>query len=197
MQDHDGGGVTRPLCVIQARLNSTRVPRKMLLTLGGVTLLESAWVQAARIYGAEHVVIAAPAADRATFYAAVDAYRATHMIFYGHEGDESDVLSRLWHCWQAHGEGHDRLVRWTPDDWRKDDHLIRLATVGDVSASVAESVEVIRPDQLDYLYWRTPDDQREHVGHLLPARPAPPVSELPWSLDTQADYDAAVRVLGV
>jgi len=180
---------TPPLCIIQARLGSSRLPRKMTLTLAGHALLSRAWKQASHIFGHARTIIAVPMSDVSELQAVCPAAR-----WFPHIGDERDLISRFWHAAQSEGATTDtKIVRWTPDDIRKDDRLVRLAVVGDLSHSVEQSVEVFTMAQLDHWYWTVPPEHREHIGHLLPARPAPPDDGLPWSVDTPEDYVAAVR----
>lgn len=185
------------LCVIQARSGSTRLPNKMLLTLQGQTLLERAIRQATRIFGANNVIVAMPANDDALAYVVAD----MGALSYRHVGDESDLVSRFWHAAKEWGASPSTLiVRWTPDDWRKDDALVRSVVydqrIHEYSPSVEQSVEVFRMESLDQFYWSTPPTDREHIGHLLPPRPLPPEDGLPWSVDTAADYEAVVARVG-
>jgi spore coat polysaccharide biosynthesis protein SpsF (cytidylyltransferase family) len=163
----------------------------MALTLGGTTLLERAWRQACGVFGRANVIIATHLGDDAIFD--IIPTRAQHFTAFT---PAEDVLGRFWQCVDAH-DAFDRLiVRWTPDDWRKDDWQIRRAVRGSLFPSVAESVEVIPGMMLDRLHWETPWSRREHIGDLLPCRPAPPDDGLPWSIDTQDDYDRVVAEVG-
>lgn len=180
-----------PLCIIQARFDSVRLPGKMALTLGGKTLLARAWEQASQIFGRANVVIATHHGDAPITN--VIPQGAQHFVAFT---AAEDVLGRFWQCVDAY-DAFDRLiVRWTPDDWRKNDWLIRQAVRGSLSAAVAESVEVFPSTMLDRLHWETPWHQREHIGTLLPARPDPIEDGLPWSIDTMDDYTRAVAEVG-
>ena len=163
----------------------------MRLTLEGETLLTRAWKQAGHIFGLANVVIATHEGDSAIRDIIPNA--AQHFVAFTRA---EDVLGRFWQCVDAY-DAFDRLiVRWTPDDWRKNDWCIRQAVRGSLSAAVAESVEVFTGAQLDRLHWETASYQREHIGDLLPRRPDPIHDGLPWSIDTQDDYDRVVAVVG-
>jgi len=186
--------ITRPFCIIQARMHSTRLPKKMLLTLQGETLILRAYKQAARIFGHDRVIIAAGDSDMRNY--CLD----KQLRVYQWEGPTEDVVSRFYFC--AIESCSDLtyetpIVRWTPDDWRKDDTLIRRAFVDEVPLSAAaQGVETFPFEYLEHLYWRTPSADREHMGLLLHPLPEPPDDDLPWSIDRQADYDAAVAAVG-
>lgn len=182
-----------PLCIIQARLNSTRLPDKMLLPLQGQSLLMRAIIQAANIYGPERVVVAAPLGDRDRF-----PQLPVGVFYFG--GNENDLVSRFWYAAHGmHAKNDTLIIRWTPDDWRKDDALIRLATFRGLASRIpaAQSIEAFPMHLLDMWYWTKPMADREHIGTLLGARdPLRPIDTLPWSIDTQEDYDAVVKVVG-
>lgn len=163
----------------------------MALTLEGKTLLERAWEHASHIFGQANVIIATHVGDDAILSILPKAAR--HFMAFT---PAEDVLGRFWQCVDAH-DAFDRLiVRWTPDDWRKNDWLIRQAVRGSLSAAVAESVEVFTGAQLDRMHWETPWHQREHIGSLLSMRPEPIDDGLPWSIDTIHDYTRAVAEVG-
>ena len=189
--DHN---IIRPFCIIQARMHSTRLPKKMLLTLQGRTLLLRAYKQAVQIFGSDRIIIAAGDSDMHNYCSE----KSLPVYFWG--GPTEDVVSRFYFT-AIHSipdlTYNTPIARWTPDDWRKDDTLIRRAFVEDLpSASAAQSVEAMNFDYLEDLYWRTPTADREHIGLLLQPLPEPPEDGLPWSIDTQEDYDAAVAAVG-
>ncbi len=126
-------------CIIQARSNSTRLPGKLLLKLQGRTLLERAVLQACSIFGDPNVLIAVPHYD-AVIRRECD--RIQRGVMVAVNCDEHDVLTRFWLAANQHGlSGLDRIARWTPDDWRKDNDLIRLAIAGKPRVSPQQSVE--------------------------------------------------------
>lgn len=186
-------------CFIQARSNSTRLPGKMFLTLGGVSLVHRAYYHAQRIFGYDRVAVLVPTGD-------MEMYRHVSEIVDGERikhGPENDVLTRFYLAARHLNVAPDAFIaRWTPDDWCKDDDAIRQCAGFSASQSlipVAQGVEVFSRKQLEILHWETPSAAREHIGYLLDPhgqRPLPPDDGLPWSIDTQADYDAVVAKVG-
>lgn len=152
-----------PLCIIQARVASTRLPEKMLLPLGGHAVLWWAWDTACRFLPPGRVVIACPLADVRALRVAVPL-----ADFYGHAGNDHDVLERFVAC--AHLYGASDIYRVTPDDIPID--LTR---------------EHCTLAQLDHWHATVTDPHvREHIGLLFPPR---------IEINTQADYEAALKRL--
>lgn len=182
------------VCFIQARTNSTRLPGKIWLPIQGETLLDRAYRQASQIFGERATVVVGVVTDERLVEWI--GQRETQPNAFAWAGDENDVLSRFWHAAKELKLAPDTLIaRWTPDDWRKDTEYVRDAVRG-LYWPVEKSVEVFTVEQLDEWYWSVLNDGREHIGHLLPPRPAPPDDGLPWSIDTQADYDAVIAAVG-
>jgi spore coat polysaccharide biosynthesis protein SpsF len=73
------------VAIIQARLNSSRFPMKVLASLGNKPLISHVLERAAKIEGVDQVVLAIPHTD---------ALRLSHIWRYGMCGSEEDVLSR-------------------------------------------------------------------------------------------------------
>lgn len=149
-----------PLCLIQARLHSTRLPEKMLADVGGKPLLWYAWNAAVEDFGRENVVIA---------YAGVGGFMMVHAVSHAlsfpYFGNENDLLGRLHaaaHFYRWHP--HDIIIRVTPDDVPIDTHRERCTLA-----------------QLDHWHTTVTDPAvREHVGKLWPPR---------LEINTQADLD--------
>jgi spore coat polysaccharide biosynthesis protein SpsF len=95
--------------IIQARMASTRLPGKVLMDLGGRTVLARVIERARAIPGADVVVCAVPegAADDPV---AAEAARAGAVVT---RGSESDVLDRYWRA--AQSIGADAVMRVTSD----------------------------------------------------------------------------------
>lgn len=112
------------LVVIQARLGSSRFPRKILEDIGGYTALEHCWARATAAAG-HRVVVACPVRDEAeiagTLPRGVDVF--------GWDGPEDDVLGRML---AAAGTESGAVVRLTADCPWVDVATIRA--VGDVVA---------------------------------------------------------------
>lgn len=182
------------VCFIQARSDSTRLPGKMLLTLEGKTLLERAWEQAVRVFGIANVYIVFPFSDIKIY----DEVERICALGYAWDGPTNDVLSRFWHAAKSLKLASDtKICRITPDDWRKDDQLIREVVRGRMCWPVEQSAEVFTMEQLDEWYWSVQPEGREHIGNmLLETLGTPPDDGLPWSIDTQDDYDRVVAAVG-
>jgi len=93
---------------LQARLGSRRLPRKALLPLGGLTVLEAAMRALAGVPAEVHALLT----DRASapeFFP--HAERCGFLVF---EGPEEDVLERF--CLAARDFGVERIVRATGDN---------------------------------------------------------------------------------
>jgi len=183
-----------PLCIIQARLNSTRLPRKMLLDLHGETLIARAVRLAGEVFYPQHVIVAIPIAD-ADGALAGELERLDANV-YAHDGPDWDVLARYWHCATRYRWHPDAIIhRWTPDDPFKDAQHVRKVIQGQ-RCPVEQGGEAFTLQMLTRAHQRTsPDDQamREHIGNhpmLFPA-PAPPAPPGCFTIDTEADYQAA------
>ena len=139
------------LAIIQARLASRRLTRKMLLPINGHPLLWFAWKDCLELFGPANVVIACPATDHPSIANALP-YARIH----GWSGPETDVLGRLH--WAAHLERHDPhdlICRITPDDFPIDP-LRERCTLGWL-----DEQQMIVPEGHAH---------REHVGFLFPRR---------------------------
>ncbi len=168
-------------------------------------MLARAIKQADAIFGTDNVVVAFPLDE----YEHFTFLKESGVNFYGFIGDVNDVVGRFYSVASMFDrtDPRDLIVRWTPDDWRKDSAKIRY-TVGTERLrdtphfsyrkyySVEESCEVFTLAQLCEWHWEGVNEHREHIGDLLPQRPAPPDDGLPWSIDTQDDYDRVIAKVG-
>ena len=193
------------LCIIQARLHSTRLPQKMLLTLGGETLIARAWSFAVAAFGKDNCVVAIPAGDVGSALgeevwkigASWDAY----------DGDEQDVLGRFAACAHARRWHQDSVIfRYTPDDAFKDiDAMRRVAngerlpvelggeafTLAMLDEAHAREPEFITPEHPTLGSGRIRNPKREHISDALFPFRLPPMEGEGWTIDTEADYEAA------
>ena len=183
-----------PLCIIQARLNSTRLPRKMLLEIDGETLIARAFRLANEVFYAQHVIVAIPIGDADSELA--EELNRLNANTYVHDGPEWDVLARYWQCATAHRWHPEAIIhRWTPDDPFKTPLAVWKVLNGE-RCPVELGGEAFTLQMLTRAHQRTsPDDEamREHLGThpmLFPA-PAPPAPAGCWTIDTQTDLDAA------
>lgn len=193
-----------PLCIIQARYNSTRLPGKMLLPLGGETLIERGHRIACEAFGRENVVVAIPATDAAGPLG--DELRRIGARIYACEWtDDSDVLTRFWFCVNEYRWNADSvIVRWTPDDWRKSPEMCRRVAAGErmpvqIGAEAFTFAMLAAAQLKSCRHARNGDEpdsirrMREHITHaIFTVGPPEPVDDgLPWSIDTQEDYERA------
>jgi spore coat polysaccharide biosynthesis protein SpsF (cytidylyltransferase family) len=179
------------LCVIQARMNSRRLPGKMLMKVGGETLIEIAWRKACEAFGEENVMFACSAGD------VVTPLRRTISDFGAHAGwvsGEDDVLGRLYECAVYAGATPDTTIfRYTPDDWRKSVPAMQAVVAGEKRCPVEIGGEAFTFAQLKEWHETVTDPfLREHIGHLITPNPvSPPDDGLPWSIDTAEDLARA------
>ncbi len=236
-----------PLCIIQARYNSTRLPGKMLLKLGDETLIARAWRIACEAFGQENVIVAIPFDDQAGPLGAE--LRRMQITVFSYEGDESDVLGRFYACAQSRSIAPNHvIVRLTAEDPFKDPALMTLVARKQAQSQVGYSrivglplgcdVEAFTMETLDSAHRNATELwDREHVtpwmfrfvphtdvdaeikgqkwdryvpcvkierpwykgGDIYDCANArnDTVTQLAWrwTIDTQADYDFAQRVI--
>lgn len=179
-----------PLCIIQARLDSTRLPRKMLLPLAGETLIARAWRIACQTFGAENCVVAIPGRDNNSDLGH-ELRRIGARVFSANCADD-DVLGRFHACahtyrWQLDSV----IVRYTPDDPFKSPEMMRRVIDGE-RLPVELGAEAFYLYELDDAHERNLQPHlREHITNALFQYPPPPAPPGVWTIDTQADYEAA------
>ena len=181
------------LCIIQARLKSTRLENKMLLKLGKETLIARAWRLAVETFQ-DCAVVAIPKSNEDGPLG--DELRRVGARIFAWDGPENDVLGRFHAC--AHRylwHPQSVIVRWTPDDPWKDPATCRLVAAG-VRLPVEQGAEAFILDMLDAAWERLrliPDSPlREHITDaLFPSRVPAPDDGKCWTVDTPEDYEAA------
>ena len=178
--------------VIQARLNSTRFPGKVLADFRGRTVLGYAVACARKAFPGTEVVLAIPAGSDRRLTQWCDVLRCNVV-----EGPEEDVLSRYMYVVAKLGlADSDIIVRITPDDPLKLSLLVWLATRlvelgapyadtnhGMVTGFGAEAFTVAALRDADKLDLNPSD--REHVTPGMRRRHPP--GHLRASIDTAAD----------
>lgn len=173
-------------------MNSTRLPGKMLLELGGETLIARAYRLAVDVFGADHVIVAIPESDQRS--ALADELTRINARWVAPDATENDVLKRFWivaHTYRWAPES--LIVRWTPDDPFKDAESIRRVIAGE-RLPVELSCEVFALAALDAAH-RT-STHREHLTHaLFPVAPPKPPAGQVWTIDTEDDYLAALEIV--
>ncbi|GAB4195362.1 MAG: NTP transferase domain-containing protein [Thalassobaculales bacterium] len=189
--------------IVQARLGSSRLPGKVLMRLGGVTVLRHVLGRAAAIPGIDRLVCAVPERAADDLVAAEARAAGAEVV----RGPEADVLAR--YALAAAASRADRLLRITADCPLLDPLLCGevLALLG--GHDYASNVEPRRfPQGLDCEAMTaealhraaaeaTEPYEREHVtpwlrrhptirrAHLVPAED---LSVHRWTLDTPADF---------
>lgn len=201
-----------PLAIVQARIGSTRLPRKMLLDLGGKPLIWWAWRAAVDAFGAENVVVAIPATPENDELAeVVDGFRRYDRSKIGNanvfrwDGPENDVLGRFHACAHTYRWHPDSvIVRVTPDDPFKVPERLRRVARGE-RHPVEMGGEAFTLAMLDRAYQRNRahgDEKRmayqaEHITYALFKCDAPPAPPGVWTIDTAEDLEAARELIAV
>jgi spore coat polysaccharide biosynthesis protein SpsF (cytidylyltransferase family) len=201
----------RTVAIIQARLASTRLPRKVLADVCGKPLLQHVIERARAIAGADKVVLTIPEADADLLAFALP----LGLTYYWHT--PPDVLSGYY--WAAHEERADVIVRITGDCPLLAPEVCAFA-LSSVLTGAEFSTNDTRitgyPDGLDCECFTremlaeaqaraTVASDREHVTPWIYRHAewpqimlAPPGERGPWpkcSVDTQADLDRVRRIM--
>lgn len=190
----------KPLAIVQARIGSTRLLGKMLLPLGGRPLVYWAWKAACDAFGRENVVAAIPASEENDELAStIEDWKGAVFRW---DGPENDVLGRLHACAQRYRWHPDAvIVRITPDDPFKVPDLMRRVAEGErhpveLGGEAFTLAMLNRERERAFIgyymaepVWR----ETEHLSYLIGEAPPPPPGQV-WTIDTRADYEAAVRI---
>ncbi len=188
------------LCIIQARFHSHRLPGKMLLRLNDETLIARAVRLAGEAFGAGNVIVAIPVEEGneplISELVRIDANWTDY------PGNEWDVLDRFAHAISMMDVGYDTMVvRYTPDDHRKTVEGLRAVAAGDYSVPVQIGGEAMMASWFFHMNEIVSCSRsearhaREHIGVMMPIRPAPPDDGFPWSIDTPEDLERARAIL--
>ena len=200
--------VARTIVIIQARMNSSRLPGKVLLLLplnGPISVLGHVVARAKQLAAGQRVVVATSTrSDDDPLEAAVQALQAS--VF---RGDEQDVLGRFAGALDAHDA--DVVVRITADNPAIDPAFMRaavahhLATQADYTLTtglpLGANIEVIGATALRRAVAEANrPEEREHVTpylrrhpelfrlETLPLTVSPAVAGLRLTLDYPSDY---------
>ena len=180
-----------PLAIIQARMGSSRLPGKMMLPIGGDTLVGRVWKLTCQAFGKEHTVVAYPATrENDPMATELDRLGAELFPWYG---KENDVLSRFHACAHTYRWHPDSVIlRVTADDWCKmPSAMLRVANGERLPAEIGG--EAFTLAMLDEAHQYS--DEREHLTHALFEIGPPSAPDGIWSIDTQADYQAVLSAL--
>lgn len=193
------------VAIIQARMNSTRLPGKVLLYLGDKTVLDHVYTRVRLSSLVDRVVVAITDSDE-------DDILNKHCLDKGYEvfrGSERDVLGRFYNCALAHKAT--RVVRITADcpliDASLIDELLELHR-SDALDYASNTIEPSYPDGLDaevFLFSAlerafieaTSSYDREHVTPFIKNdlsikkanfQNSIDYSHLRWTIDEMSDY---------
>lgn len=156
------------LCIVQARLTSTRLPNKVLMELGNskLSILEHVYMRLKMSREIDEITFAIP--DTPLNDQLAEFLKKKNINFF--RGDEEDVLSRYYNC-AIHYNPH-LIIRATCDnpcvDWHLVDEMIQAIENADYMYSstspLGTSVEVFKMSALiDAYYNAKSKEEREHV----------------------------------
>lgn len=181
-----------PLCVIQSRMGSRRLPGKVLLPIKGVPLIEIAHAKACEAFGSENVVHTIPdGSENVPLHAFLEWGLGANVEVW--TGDENDLLGRFLETAEIYRWHPDSVIyRYTPDDHRKDVESMRRVAKGETGIPVELGGEAFTLAQLRIAHSTIADPfQREHITYALFDRhPVLPPAGL-WSIDSYPDWEAA------
>ncbi|MCB0344575.1 MAG: glycosyltransferase family protein [Bdellovibrionales bacterium] len=200
------------IAIVQARLGSTRLPRKVLADLAGRPLIHHVFERvsaSSKVTGSILATTDAPEDDELSNWALENQL----LVF---RGSQEDVLERFYYA--ALASNADIIVRITADDAFKDPQVIDsvvsalLSNSAEYASNTIEpsfpegvDVEVFRFDALERAH-KTASRlfEREHVTPYIWQNPelfklesvvnARDLSHMRWTIDTQADLDFARAV---
>lgn len=185
-----------PLAIIQARMGSKRLPGKVLLKLGGETLIERVWRLTCEAFSRENVVVAFPFTEENEPLRR-ELMRIGAMRF-EFQGNEDDVLRRYYECaWRYRWHPDSVIVRVTADEPWLVPSMLR-ATAAGVRNPVELGGEAFTLKMLarrEHFFGPGAIHQREHISHALYDTPAPAAPDGVYSIDTQEDYERAFTSL--
>lgn len=198
--------------ILQARMGSTRLPGKVLMPLGGTTIL--GWIVQRLAVLPWPVIVATSDMPRDDVIADTCARMATECF----RGSEQDVLDRYYHCARAYGFAH--VIRLTGDNPFPDAEALRQlvalhhAENADYTHSfgklpVGVGGEIISFQALE-LSWQEgrAAHHREHVNEYILENPrrfrieqldvasSKQAPQLSLTIDTPADYQRIASCLG-
>ena len=205
----------RTVAIIQARLGSSRLPRKVLMDIAGVPMLSRIIKRSAAAKSVDEVVVATTTAPEDDALVAF-AEKAEVGVF---RGSVHDVLSRYYECAVKHKA--DRIVRVTADDPLKDPEVIDRA-IGHLDDApdldyCSNTIEPSYPEGLDIEAFRFSAlertyreakllSEREHVTpyiwkhrdlfNTLNFKFDRDLSDWRWTVDKPADIEFMQRVFG-
>lgn len=199
------------LCIVQARLTSSRLPNKVLMRLGNskLTILEHVYFRLSQSQKIDKVVIAIPDTPLNEKLAAfLDKKRISYF-----KGSEENVLERFYKC--AKHYQPKIVVRATSDnpfvDWKQIDNMLNSLGDNDYisseNAPLGTSASVFYAEALYAAYENAVTDiEKEHVTPYIYRHPELfKVKKIPYYLDintgnyrltvdTERDFELADRL---
>lgn len=196
----------KSVCIVQARLNSTRLPHKVLLPLNGHTVIGEVLTRCKQIPDINEVICAIPKGDKKL---ALEAEKYGPVFL----GPEDDVLGRYYRA--AKMADADYIVRVTGDCplispelcgeilWRlKDSGTEYASNVHPRTFPQGYDCEAFTFKTLEKAYENAPDGWREHVTTYMIANSRRVNITSPWrmdgrlTLDTEDDYRTICAAFG-
>jgi spore coat polysaccharide biosynthesis protein SpsF len=114
------------VCIIQARMASTRLPGKTILRLpSGDTVIERVIKNAKKIPFVDAVAVAMPFGEKSTELARICNENTDHVYY----GSATDLMDRYWDCCRMlfdHGSPPTSIIRVTADDLYRDANLEQI-----------------------------------------------------------------------
>ena len=188
----------RVLCIVQARLTSSRLPDKVVMPLGkaGKTIAEHVYERLSRSEKIDKVVFAIPTGERNDELEQFLSARGIPCF----RGSEDNVQERFIGCIRQYQP--EVVVRATSDnpfvDWQQADLQIEALSCCDYvttkGAPLGTGVEVFYAEGLEEACRKvTSDREREHVTPYLYTHPERfQVKHIPYRLSLEGDYRLTV-----
>jgi len=202
------------IAIIQARMNSTRLPGKVLTKIVGMPILEIILKRLKLSKKIDEIIVATTVSS--TDEILVNWLLEKNIKYY--RGSESDVLSRFYYC--ALENNADIIIRVTADDPLKDpliiDHAIDLFNINIAYDYISNTIKPSYPEGLDIELFTfnalskahndaNSSSDREHVTPYIWKNPqlfnifnfemTPNLSHLRWTVDKQEDLLFINKVL--
>lgn len=188
--------MVRVLCVVQARLTSSRLPDKVVMSLGGKTIAEHVYERLGQCRLIDKVVFAIPVGSHND---ALETF-LTEKGIPCFRGSEDHVLKRFYDCVSQYEP--EIVVRATSDnpfiDWIQADRQIESLPgydyVSSKGAPLGTGVEVFYASGLYEAYKQASSDrEKEHVTPYLYLHPELfKVNKIPYRLPLKKDYRLTV-----
>lgn len=183
----------KTVCIVQARMESTRLPGKVLLPLGGKTVIQHVLDACQWIEGVDEVICAMPSTP--TSRPLLEEVQRLNVAFY--LGHPTDCLDRYWHA--AKAARADVIMRVTGDcpDIRPRGCEVTLAALGEYDyvdnlrdASKGLDCQVFTRHALDRAHHEATDPyDREHVCPWMVRNLRCGSLGENYSIDTPEDYE--------